>query len=223
MPTALRRIRDFGVALLAIVALVYVVMSVSLEAGQDGLRSPQDTTKAPGASLPGPAKTEPGIGVEPGVYGHTLLIGPIEGLTAGSHVAPSDTFMPLGTVVLFMYSAPPEETVTWTGAVEIDRDELGSTAMCSFVELGLSIVEVESSDASGNQWSSRSAVTVVDVAVESIEVGLVEPWADPLEIDETLPQDQLNQVTMGYFFGSSIAALSDLGNGRSTYFMVAIW
>ncbi len=44
-------------------------------------------------------------------------------------------------------------------------------------------------------------------------MSVTDVWVDPIEIDENLPPDVLNEQTMSYYFGESIARLIDLGDG----------
>ena len=73
----------------------------------------------------------PGIGRLPTPNQPELEIGPIEGLTTAWHQAPREVAIPVGTTLLFRTKAVPAVTVTWTGAIEISRDEMWSTAICS--------------------------------------------------------------------------------------------
>ena len=145
----------------------------------------------------------------------TFTIGPIEGLTTTWHWAPPTTSIPLGTIAGFFQPAAPNATVIWTAAAEVARDDQGSTAVCPLVQIGITIVQVQVIPADGGEAiSSQSRFNVVDIGVEQITVSAIDVWVDPVEIDEDLGQDELNEQTMGYFFGlDSIAAMRDLGDG----------
>ncbi len=141
-------------------------------------------------------------------------IGPIDGLTSGWHLAPPATAIPLGTIVQFYQPAPSNATVIWTGANEVARDNQGSTAVCPLFELGTFNVHVDVSQDMNKWQSNESILRSVDIQAGQITVSPVQVWLDPIEIDESLPQDELNELTMSYFFGYSIAALRDLGSGQ---------
>ncbi len=144
----------------------------------------------------------------------TFKIGPIDGLTTGWHQAPPATSIPLGTIVQFHQEARSDWAVTWTGANELARNAEGSTAVCALVEQGTFVVQVEVVPGAGQPFSKKTIFTVVDIPADQITVSPIEVWVDPFEIDETLPQDELNEATMGYFFGPSIAALTQVGPGE---------
>ncbi len=144
----------------------------------------------------------------------TFTIGPIEGLTTTWHWAPPATSIPLGTIAWFFQPAPPDATVIWTGAYEVARDDEGSTVVCPLVLPGITIVQVQVIPADGGEAiSSQSRLDVVDIDVEQITVSAIDVWVDPVQIDEDQSQEELNEQTIGYFFGTSIAALRDLGDG----------
>ena len=150
----------------------------------------------------------------------TFAIGPIDGLTSSWYLAPPVTSIPLGTYVQLHQPASPHSIVKWTGAEEVARDAQGSTAECWLLEPGPHVVRVDvvgpDQGSSGHveQSSSSCVLNVVNIPLDQITVSVAEVWVDPVAIDESLPQDQLNELTMDYFFGLSIAALHDLGNGR---------
>lgn len=146
----------------------------------------------------------------------TFAIGPIDGLTTSWYMAPPVTSIPLGTVAYFYQACPPESVVMWAGADEVDRDAQGSTAMSLLLQPGAHIVSVWVVPAhlGAAEIASQCRLNVQDISVDQITVSPIEVWVDPIEIDEGLPPDELNEVTMEYFFGLSIAALRDLGNGQ---------
>ena len=145
----------------------------------------------------------------------TFAIGPIEGLTSSWYMAPPVTSIPLGTIAYFHQACSPDAAVIWTGAQEVDRDAQGSTAMSLLLQPGAHTVSVRLPAHRGAaEITSQCRLNVQDISVDQIIVSPIEAWVDPVEIDEGLPQDELNEVTMDYFFGLSIAALHDLGNGQ---------
>lgn len=145
----------------------------------------------------------------------TFAIGPIDGLTTSWYMAPAVTSIPLGSLAFFYQACPPEAVVIWTGAEEVDRDAQGSTAMSLLFQPGAHTVSVRLPSHRGEaEIASQCRLNVQDISVDQITVSPVEAWVDPIEIDESLPQDELNEQTMEYFFGLSIAALRDLGNGQ---------
>ena len=158
----------------------------------------------------------------------SFLIGPVDGLTSKWHWAPPVTSIPLGSFVEFYQPAPADANVVWTGADEVSRDDHGSTAVCWLLEAAPYVVRVEVMPAgnrpaivyadgrprSGEVLFTQCILNAVDIAIEEITVSPVEVRVDLVEIDESLPEQGLNEVTMDYFFGESIAALRDLGSGQ---------
>ena len=201
-----------------------------------------------------------------------LEIGPIEGLTTVWHPAPDATSVPFGATVLFRAEASPTAIVTWSGAVEIGRDDTWSTALCAPASPGQELVSVtvspphsvgaadinqdgvvnvldlievlmcygqpanppcDTADLDGNgtvnvldlmgvllgfgavatSYADESDLLVVDIALEQITVSPISVGPDPMEIDESLPPEELNPITMGYYFGPSIAAIRPIGAG----------
>lgn len=148
----------------------------------------------------------------------TFRFGPIEGLTSSWHAAPPATSIPLGTYLQLHQPASLQNTVTWIGAEEVARDAQGSTAECWLLQPGSYTVGVEvtggfqTSRQDVNGFSSFSELDVVNIAVDDIAVSVTDVWVDPVEIDENLPEDELNELTMSYYFGESIARLTDLGD-----------
>ncbi len=174
-----------------------------------------------GTSAHGQSKSSHGHAqkrVEPPVF----EIGPIAGLTTEWHLTPAETAIPLGTVVFFRQPTPQNANVTWQGAIEFKRDADSSTAICPLVNTGQVVVQAVVSVPSGvgdqgpiflNSSTSRAVLNVMDVAVDQITVLPLDVYADPVEIDESLPQDELNNQTMSYFFpiSKSIAQLTQVG------------
>lgn len=139
-----------------------------------------------------------------------LLLMPIPGLTSGIHPAPPSTPIPLGSVLRFRVELPPDADIAWTGAVEIRRDQSGSTAECPLNELGLTEARADIALANGLCWDEIMFLNVVDIPVEAIQVGSVAASVSPLALDES----SSNEETMEYYFGESIASLTELSPGR---------
>ena len=135
-----------------------------------------------------------------------MLVGPISGLSIGWHRAPGQTAIPVGTTVHFKVVVPLNASVIWTGANEIARDWEGSTAACPIGAAGQYTVSV---DINSGQDIYQSVLDAVDILVDDIIVSQIVVSPDSIEIDETLPPDELNEVTMAYFFGPSIAPNPD--------------
>lgn len=128
----------------------------------------------------------------------TFTIGPIDRLTTTWHWAPRETSIPLGTVARFFQPAPLDATVIWSGAEEVARDAQGSTAMCSLLDpVSLTVgVRVLPAHLGAPEIASQCRLNVEDVSVDEITVSPIQAWVDPVAIDESLPQDQLNELTM---------------------------
>ena len=166
-----------------------------------------------GTSSVTPSSRDPGPGAVP--IDNRFRLGPIEGLTTSWYPAPPDLSLPSVSSVLLHYSIAPDIVVSWNGGTEIWRDEWGSTAVCPLMEQIPQSIEVHLVDPSGPEWTADCRVNALGVPVAAIEVGTPHVWVDTIEIDENLPEEELNQITMQYFFReSSIAGLTDLGNGR---------
>ena len=199
MTLSLRRSGRVALPVLAVLGLMGAVL---------GVRFFAQAAPPPGASI---ADTAPPTDApEQPIF----LLGAIPGLTTTSHLAPPVTSVPLGTVLELFQFAPPDATVTWTGADEVLRTDEGSTAVCPLFETGTFVVEVELVPAGGQPLVSQAKFNSVNTSVSEISVSPMQVVLEELEIDESLPQDELNEVTMDYFFGPSIAAVRDLGAGQ---------
>ncbi len=151
---------------------------------------------------------------EPGSPNINLLrIGPVTGLTSTWHFAPPATSIPLGTLVQFHQPKEAGEVVLWSGADEVSSDETGSTAEVMLASRGVHTVVATVMAGNVTQYQNTCDLEVLDLPVDAIEVTSIEIWVDPVEIDETLPPEELNQITMEYFFGGSIAELREVGRG----------
>ena len=155
-----------------------------------------------------PTRDEPG---RPNIK--LLRIGPVTGLTSTWHFAPPATSIPRGTLVQFHQPKEAGEVVRWSGADEVSSDETGSTAEVMLASSGLHTVVATVMAGRVTQYQNTCDLEVLDIPVDAIEVTPIEIWVDPVEIDETLPPEELNQITMAYFFGGSIAELREVGLG----------
>ena len=140
------------------------------------------------------------------------MIGPIEGLTTAWHLAPRSTAISAGSILLFRTTVTPEAIVTWSGADEISRDDTWSTALCFLPFPGAALVRVTVSLPPAS-YTHQCTLDVVDIPLDQITVSPINVSLDPLEIHETLPPEDLNPITMAYFFGDSIAAIRPVGEG----------
>ena len=160
-----------------------------------------------------PAKDAPTLsGMVVPLQDDALEIGPIEGLTTAWHQAPEGTSIPVGLNLLFRTKATPTDTVTWTGAIEISRNDTWSTAICFLASPGDELVRAVVSSAQ-ESYADEIRFNVVNIPLELITVSPISVGPDPMEIDESLPPEELNQITMAYYFGKSIAAISPVGEG----------
>ena len=144
-----------------------------------------------------------------------MRIGPIEGLTTRWHIAPDRFALPLGPSVMFKVIAPPDAEVTWSGAIEIKRDQFGSVAECPVDGLEQHRVWVNVTippgDGRGRDRPPEGSSTnhscvfdVVEIPVSDIRVTGVELSREPLHVDE----DSSNWQTMMQFFDGSIASVT---------------
>ena len=202
MSNIIRKSGKVALPVLIMAGLIGTLIGLSLFAQTVPPRGPSVTAGFPRA-------TDNPTGPQP-----TFLIGPIEGLTTAWHAAPPVTSIPLGTIPQLFQPAPLDATVIWTGADEVARDAGGSTAVCPLLEPGAQVVHVQVVAETGEVIFGQTIFNVVDIPVDEITASLTEVWVDPVEIDESLPQDELNQLTYQYFVGPSIAGLRDLGLGQ---------
>lgn len=145
----------------------------------------------------------------PAPEGSPLLIGPVKGLTSRWYLAPQDTSIPLGTVVLLRLEVESGSTVAWSGAYEIERDATHSTAQCPLTSLGQQVARAEVSQAGWANWSRSCAFEVVNISADQVRILAIDAWVDAVALDE----NSSNTETMDYYFGGSIAAVAALGEG----------
>lgn len=175
--------------------------------------APMAVAAASLSQLADPAKRSPDA---PGTTfgGYRLEIGPIAGLTTAWHRSPDLSAIPLGSTVQFRVVLGRATAVTWSGATEEYRDENKSVASCEFSRSGKQAVRVEVVDPQDGPSVLESVFDVVQTGAAGVTITPPQLWVNPVVIDRTLPENELNEQTMSYFFGESIAALRDLGNGR---------
>ncbi len=204
MSTTTQRSSNVRASMLLVLTGIVVLL-----ASKGSNAKPDENPPFTGSSLT-PPPIGPNIPVD-----YQLRVGPIEGLTTGWHLMLPEMPLPSAIMQLFHYSVPPDVSVRWENAIEIARDEWGSTAFCPLLPGGRpQAINVYLMDADGAEWTASSTITVLEAPIESIEISQPQVWVDEIVIDEDLSEDELNQVTMQYFFReNSIAALTDLGDG----------
>jgi hypothetical protein len=143
----------------------------------------------------------------------TIHIGPVEGLTTAWHEAPEATAIAQGTVAQFKVDVPRDAVVRWSGAVEIMRRRGTSIAVCPLVDLGEARVTVSVRVGNGTLEDSIT-LDVVETRAADVTVSMIDVSWDEFGVDESLPTEELNLVTMGYYFGDSIAAVHEIGDDR---------
>ncbi len=148
-------------------------------------------------------------GVMGDVQPAVLEIGPVAGLTTGWHPAPIQTGIPLGARVQLRIPAPSDALVVWRGAEEIMREEEMSVARVITTTPGLRRVMVEVADGNATK-QYHTELDVIDIAVDDIVVSGIEVFYEPIEIDETLPPDEINALTMKYYFSNAIASITEI-------------
>jgi hypothetical protein len=159
----------------------------------------------------------PGVGGDGVVYNDSAVggavkrfsIGPIPGLTTQWHVAPEKASVPLGFTIQFRQPAPVGATVTWFGAEETSRNGQWSIAECPLNVEGSNVVRVVVERGGQGPTEYAMVLKVTDIDPADIFVGAIEATVAPFDLNE----DSGNDETMRYFFGESVAALRDLGNG----------
>ena len=196
-------------------SVVTTVIACGVLYGQRALVSSAPMAMA-AASLSQFADPDPGSGDADGnsFGGNRLEIGPVAGLTTAWHRSPDQSAIPLGSTVQFRVFLEPGMRVTWIGATEERRDPNKSVASSEFNKIGLHAVRAELVDPQDGPSLLESVFDVVETGAAGITITPPQLWVEPVVIDENLPEDELNEQTMYYYFGESIAALRDLGNGR---------
>ena len=163
-----------------------------------------------------PAATKDGVTYS---YSTGLQIGPIEGLTTRWHGAPDRFVLPSGVTLQLRCLAPQNAEVTWSGALETERDQYGSVAECPADAAGEQRVEVtitiptdgdrgkDKPPVEGTSSTHTCTFSVSDFSVDEISVGSVELSREPLHVDE----NSTNMETVKQFFGGSIASVRQVG------------
>ncbi|MCP3905866.1 MAG: hypothetical protein GY715_19760 [Planctomycetes bacterium] len=196
-----------GLALAVITAL-----SGPVAAGEVGAKV--GTSPVPRVSAPVFGESGPNALPPPKNLDYLLRVAPIPGLTTIWHVMPHVTDVPVGTVVRLHLAIPPGVDVTWTGAFELGRDAWGVDALCPLIEVGDALIEASYHHPFFGPTTWTCDITVINIQPSDIDVG-VTLSAESMEIDESLPENELNDLTMAYYFNErSYAALRDLGGGQ---------
>jgi len=138
-------------------------------------------------------------------YDTNLYIEPIEGLTQARHIAPSEFAVPLGTTVRFRQACDPAARVRWEGADLVDGERTASIAERTMSFVGTFLVRANITKGS-EHVSNVCRVRVVNVALSAVRVVSVQPVVSPVLVHEELS----NAMTMGYFFGESIAPVRSI-------------
>lgn len=142
-------------------------------------------------------------------YNSKLQIGPVLGLTTAWHSAPTHTAVPLGTTIRFRVQGKGARSVEWTGARKVVWRGT-ATAECHLDTPGPHTVTMTYTDSGGERRQESSHLNVLDTSAFSITVSTPRLWADSVSLNEGTP----NETTMRYFFGDSIAAVRQIGEGR---------
>lgn len=132
-----------------------------------------------------------------------LFFEPIEGLTTTRHLAPSQTAIPLGTVLELFFDVPEDAQVTFSGATITSRTAEGIKATCFLDQEGPVIVAAISEMSDGATYMRTCRLDVVSIAIGDISVTVATPTVAPFDLDE----NATNEETMSVYFGESIAQL----------------
>ncbi|MCA9295824.1 MAG: hypothetical protein KC983_04890, partial [Phycisphaerales bacterium] len=157
------------------------------------------------------AGDKPGF-IVPG-YKMDLLMGPIEGLTTAWHSAPQQTAIPLGTVVEFRVNAPVGATVSWQNAVQTLRTDSSAFAVAICTQPGVDTIGCRV-DYNGNRYKADLEWNVVPVQVSDIVVRSLKVQEESIGEPPRVTGMELNQWTMGHYFGDSVAAVTEISEGR---------
>lgn len=149
---------------------------------------------------------------------HGLWIGPVGDLTTGWHPAPSrPVSLPRGLQLAFAVAVGPEEAVSWSGARDAHRDGGCSVAVASSDILGEMVVgalvrkSAEPSAAGVRQY--KVVFDVVGVGADTLRVSPITVQPDPMQIPVHLSPEELNRVTVSYYFGGSVAEIRRRSDG----------
>jgi len=153
-----------------------------------------------------------GVSVTPsGKLPATWQLLPVPGITTGAHPVPEEFGVPSGTLLTFAKKAPAGVTVLWSGAEPIHSEGQVSFAQCLLDGEADHRIQVMLVSASGEETSGGECVVrSLDLHQEGMQVTPPRLSVDGPEMD---PQ-ATNAETMSWYFGDSIAALTQLGQGR---------
>lgn len=142
----------------------------------------------------------------------SLYLEPIAGLTTRTHLAPTHTAAPVGSVLRFRQALPDGTTVEWIGGViEIAQNETGSIVECPLAEPGIVSITARVKDAEGRVVrENRCALDVLNIQVSQIQVRGIEAVVGRVKLNS----ESTNEETMGYYFGNSIAPLVPIRSGN---------
>ena len=132
-----------------------------------------------------------------------LFFEPIEGLTTTRHLAPSQTAIPLGTVLELFFDVPEDAQVTFSGATITSRTAEGIKATCLLNQEAPVIVAAICEMSDGARYTRSCRLDVVSIAIGDISVTVATPTVAPFDLDEYAT----NEETMSAYFGESIAEL----------------
>jgi len=133
-------------------------------------------------------------------YDTNLYVEPIEGLTQARHIAPHEFAVPLGTTVRFRQACDPAARVRWDGADFVAGERTASIAERTMSFVGTFLIRANITKGA-ERISNVCRVKVVNVPLSAVRVVSVQPVVSPVLAHEQLS----NLMTMGYFFGESIA------------------
>ena len=168
------------------------------------------TPPRPPVIPPGDGPPPPNQLPDPPTYDTKLYIDPIPGLTTARHVAPLEITVPVGTV-LRVRQFTPAGGVWWTGANEVAVEDSSSVAECPMPTPGQFFVRAVVFRPDGNHWVNTCTVTAVQLPRDTITLRSLAPSVELVQLREDLTNDE----TMHYFFGDSIAKVTEIRASRS--------
>jgi len=145
-------------------------------------------------------------------YKMELLMGPIDGLTTAWHPAPTETAVPLGTVVEFKVNAPEGAVVQWENAVQTLQSDNAAYAVAICSSPGVDSITCRV-NYEGQRFSKELSWDVIPVQASDMIIREVTIREETLEAP-ALHGMELNLWTMSKFFGASIADIEQVEDGR---------
>jgi hypothetical protein len=146
----------------------------------------------------------------PPVRPEGLTIGPIDSFTTAWHPAPGAMAVPLGKPILLKQEVAAGERVQWFGAVPVAHSRDGSLAVFSAGVAGNYTVRARVLSGHGRPSDHQILLSVMPASPASLHVGPPQIGAAEVSLDE----DASNLQTMSAYFGGSIAALRQIGDGH---------